>query len=363
MKHTETNNKVVWHREKKKSKAPLIVLLVIAALLVIVASGFFVVRHTGKLALRQKTESVQMNMAKEENLQEYDPDAVKYQGEIYHYNKDMLTFLVMGIDKMTPVNRNPKGKINYLKGGQADALFLVSANPHTKEVFVIGINRNAMASIEVLSEEGQYLTTKQDVICVQHGFGTGLEDSCERQVRVVSELLYNLPISGYAAINMGAVSKINDAVGGVELPLLHKIPKGSALLRQPEGTMVTLKGKDAFDYLHNRDVDEFGSANKRLERQKQYANVFIPKAVEKIKENPSFVVNLYNEVSKYMVTDITLSQAVYLATELSGYTFDSNHIYTLEGETVVADDGFEQFYVDDDALYDLIMKLYYEKVQ
>lgn len=356
--------KVIWHKRqhRKKRRAAVIVLLVFAAIVGIGVSTFYIVRQVGKSALYKKTASASMNMVREETLDDYDPEAVKYQGEIYHYNKDIITFLVMGIDKSDPVNRNITGNINHHEGGQADALFLVSANPHSKKIFVIGINRNTLAPIEMYSQSGQYLTTQMEPISLQHGFGTGLEDSCERQVKAVSELFYKLPISGYVAINMGVFSEINDAVGGVELPLLEKIPKGSATLNQPVGTMVLLKGRDAFDYVHGRNPEEFNSASNRLERQKQYINAFIPKAMAQVKANPSFVVDLYNMVSKYMVTDVSLSQAVYLATEMIGYTVDPE-IYSLKGEMVMDLDGFEKYHIDDDALYDLIMELYYEKVE
>lgn len=360
---TNEDAKIIWHKQRrsKKKRIALIALLVFIAIIGIAVSTFFIVRQVGKSALYKKTASASMNMIKEETLDDYDPEAVKYKGGIYHYNKDIITFLVMGIDKYEPVNRNLPQNLDHRKGGQADALFLVSADPHTKRIFIIGINRNALAPVEVYSKTGQYLSTQMEAISLQHGFGTGLEDSCERQVRAVSELFYNLPISGYAAINMGVFSKINDAVGGVELELLEQIPGASALLNQPVGTRVTLKGKDAFDYVHGRNTEEFNSANKRLERQKQYINAFIPKAIAQVKADAGFVVELYNMVSKYMVTDVSLSQVVYLASEMLGYTVDPE-IRSLEGEMVLDSDGFEKYHVDDDALYDLIMELYYEQV-
>ena len=36
-------------------------------------------------------------------------------------------------------------------------------------------------------------------------------------------MFYNLPISGYMSINMGAIGDINDAIGGVEVKCLCRI--------------------------------------------------------------------------------------------------------------------------------------------
>ena len=37
-------------------------------------------------------------------------------------------------------------------------------------------------------------------------------------------------------------------------------------------------------------------------------------------------------------------------------------MYTVSGETVMGEE-FEEFYVDDDALYDLIIQIFYEEVE
>ena len=370
MKPTENQPQKVVFRKRRSKKTILlhwlIFLLAAAAVISAVPLTFMAVQKIGKAALYGKTQSASMEMQREElpevSLEDYDPEAVKYKGGIYHYNKDILTFLVMGIDKMQPVNRKPNPKADFREGGQADALFLVSANPHTKEIFVVAINRNALAPVEVYDKYGNYITTQMEPVSLQHGFGTGLEDSCERQVKCVSEMFYKLPIAGYAAINMGIFIPLNDAIGGVELPLLHKVPDGSWRLNQQPGTMVHLMGQDALDYVHERDADKFASANERLERQKQYITAFIPKAVSAVKQDIGLVTRLYDIANRYMVTDIDLSKAVFLAGEMLGYTFNTEAMYSLQGEMVLDEDGFEKFHVDEDALYDLIMQLYYEKI-
>lgn len=50
-------------------------------------------------------------------------------------------------------------------------------------------------------------------IAIQHGYGDGKELSCELTRDAVSSLLYELPIHGYAAVNMAAIPELNDALG------------------------------------------------------------------------------------------------------------------------------------------------------
>ena len=63
-----------------------------------------------------------------------------------------------------------------------------------------------------------------------------------------------------------------------------------------------------------------------------------------------------------MVTDITLDEVNYLATTALSYSFSGDQVYSLEGETVVGDGGFEEFYPDEQALYELILNIFYEPV-
>ncbi|MBQ9490851.1 MAG: LCP family protein, partial [Lachnospiraceae bacterium] len=190
---------------------------------------------------------------------------LRYKGVHYRYNDEMLTFLFMGIDKKKGTVKEAK---NGIDGGQSDAMFLMALNPKTKEATLININRDTMTDIDVYTETGVFLATMKRQITLQHGYGDGKEISCERSVSAVSKLFYNLPIHGYCAINLEAVPKINDAVGGVDVVALEDVKEGSKTIFK-EGQKVHLSGKFATLYVQSRD-DSFGSAGRRAERQKQY---------------------------------------------------------------------------------------------
>lgn len=278
---------------------------------------------------------------------------VRYQGVHYRYNSDILTFLFLGIDKMTEVKPVKDG----IDGGQSDAIFLLVLNPRSMEAAVIGIPRDTMAEIRVYERDGSYRGTANAQITLQHGYGDGARVSCERSRQAVSGLFYNMPIHGYCAINMGAIPLINDAVGGVEVTALEDVPRS----RIKKGQTAWLKGMDAYYYLHDRDTGSSESAGRRLERQKQYLTAYAAAALEAMKKDITVPVTLYNTVSKYMVTDISIDEVSYLATQAAGYRFGGENIFSLEGETVTGGQ-FEEFYVDETALYELILQVFYEEV-
>lgn len=281
---------------------------------------------------------------------------VRYQGVHYRYNKDILTFLFLGIDKMEKVGPVQDG----IDGGQSDAIFLLVLNPHNKEISVIGVNRDTMTDVDVYNQRGEFAGTAQRQICLQHGYGDGAELSCERSEKAVSNLFYGLPINGYCSVNMGAIPLINDAIGGVRVTALEDVVRSDI----KKGDDVLLKGMDAYYYLHNRDTSVPESARMRLERQKQYLAAYAGTALAALKEDLTLPVTLYNILSQYMVTDISLDEISYLAAQAAGYQFSQDNIYTLQGETREVDMGIhEGFYPDEQALYELVLQIFYEEVE
>lgn len=286
---------------------------------------------------------------------------VRYNGTIYRYNEDILTFVFMGIDKLSEVKKVEEG----IDGGQSDAIFLLVLNPHSKGATIIGIPRDTMAEVEVYDRDGEYRGTDIRQICLQHGYGDGAELSCERSVTAVSKLFYNLPIHGYCSINMGAIPLINDAVGGVDLIALEDVlleeKETSISFSAKEGEELHLEGTDAYGYLRGRDTRVSYSAAGRLERQKQYLTAYAEKALEAMKSDITLPVTLYKMLSKYMVTDITLDEVSYLATQVAGYRFTDDNICSLAGE-INTEGRYEEFYADEEALYELILNVFYEEV-
>ena len=171
--------------------------------------------------------------------------------------------------------------------------------------------------------------------------------------------MYQLPIHGYAAINMSAIPVINDQVGGVDVVVLDDLTKWDPKL--VKGTTVHLEGETAYNYLRARDLNKFASSDARFERQKQYINGFIEAARETASENPNAAVELFSSISSKMVTNITADEISYLAPYMTQYSFDSSNIRIIRGETQ-KNGEFEEFYVDEEDLYKTIIEVFYEEI-
>ena len=280
---------------------------------------------------------------------------VTYKGQRYRYNEDLVTILVMGVDKMSEVTAAAHGA----DGGQADAVFLLLLDGSSGQINIVAINRNSMVQVDAYNRDGSYAGTGSMQLALQHAYGDGMGVSNNRMAEAVSRMFHNIPIHAYASMNMAGIAPLNDAIGGVTLTPIMDVPYNPNI---KQGQEITLMGQDAYDYVHWRDWEnEFASADKRLEREKQYLSIFGKKVLSQIKSDPSVVTRLYSTVQKYLVTDLSLDRITYLAAECGGYRFDANNIYSVPGTTRM---GFmyEEYVVDEEGLRELIINLFFKKI-
>lgn len=281
---------------------------------------------------------------------------VTYNGTKYKYNDSILTFLVLGIDNNNTVSPAKDG----ISGGQSDAIFLVVLNQSTKKMNVISIPRDTIAPVAVYNKAGQYVMTMNTYLTLQHAYGDGMSVSNQRTVNAVSKLFYNLPIHGCVSINMGGIPALNDAIGGVDITSLYTFENAGYSF--VEGQNYHLEGMSAFWYLKYRDTSRHFTAPERLQRQRQYIRAFYNQAMSRVKSQPTLAVDIYNTISSYMVTDVSANEVSYLASKFitGGYSFGT--MRTLEGRQVTGS-VYEEFHVDQTALYELILSTFYNVVE
>lgn len=351
------------YTEKKKMSIGIRILLVVLAIILLVVGFVFGLRTVGKSKLSDDLLDNTGITVGEEAKERLDNNEILYNGQVYAPNEDLVTILVMGIDKETVTEVGGQSwtadESGEYAGGQADALFLVVIDPHKKNVSVVAINRNSMAEVDVFDEAGNYRGIFTQQIALQHGYGDGKEESCLRQVKAVSRMFHNIPINAYVAISMDAIPELTDAVGGVTVEVLDDVIYPEYNMDLHQGETVTLHGEQAYWYVRLRNENVFDSNSLRLQRQKQYLTTFAAEAKNQCKADVRVAVKLYNTLQKYMTTDIDLSTFTYMATEYIDYDFDIDNLYSLQGESVQGN-KFEEYYVDDAALQQLIIELFYE---
>jgi LCP family protein required for cell wall assembly len=339
------------HRRRKAGPIKIIIPLIILIVLACVAVGVIIIKNSKE---NDTSSSSAVEAPDYDSADKWSEGVVTYNNQQYRYNNTIRTYLFMGIDADDPVHKAEDG----ISGGQADALFLIVVDKAHEKLSLISIHRNLMTTVKMYNREGEYTGDAELQICLQHGYGDGERLSCQRTADCVSNLFYGIPIHGYVSLNMGGIGLLNDALGGVELTVMQDLNVQSRNVHLTEGETKVLSGEEAYVYVRSRDTTQFDSASDRLARQEQYLNNMIPVMLKKIRRASS-AVSVYGASEDYIYSNVDYSK---LADELSCVTYDSAEgIRDIPGEVVMGEQ-FEEFYANDDGLYQLVLDVFYDKV-
>ena len=342
---TKTTRKAI--RQRKICMLLIIILIIVLSVL---GGGYYLLSQ--KNAASPQNGGQNSDSRNQTDLSQ-NSDIVEYKGETYRYNDHLSNYLFLGIDTRETVDTYQ----SQADAGQADAIFLVSMDRATEKIKVLFIPRDSMTRIEVFNPYGQSLGETTDHLNIQYAFGDGKEKSCELMKTAVSDMLDGLPIQGYCSMNMDGISVITDFVGGIQLT----IPDDSLADVNPEykkGAVVDITGETAEQFVRYRDIDKTQSALVRQERQKTFLQALVQKAQEKAGEDAGFVTGLYDSVKSYTVTNMGNDIfAKLLAASQNGIT-DTE---TVPGEGTHGE-NFDEYHIDEDALSDLIISMFYEKI-
>lgn len=344
--------------KKKKKIRPFHVLVAILCLilaLAVIGVGILLfLRSQGESMLRQG--EIKEDITAPDGVQiEEDGKYVIYNGEKYCYNEHIINILCMGID--TSIQGTEEGVIG--ENGQADAIILAVIDTQTGQLHLVNISRDSMVDVNRYNVEGKYLGTEKMQLCLAYSYGDGEDDSCLNTARSVSRLMYGMPIHAWAAIDYSGISVLNDEVGGVTVEVLEDLSsKDPALVA---GRTVTLTGQQAHTYVRTRDTSLLESNNQRMARQKQYMTAFLKTFFSKTKSDLTLPLKLYQNAAGYMVTDIGPQETVYLSSLVLQKGFTEGNMDSVPGQ-IVQGEVYAEFIPDDKALYELILKVFYTKV-
>lgn len=343
----------------RKKKGPLIAVLIIFGMLVLLLAtavgAYFYLNKKGEAQLK-KNQSIASITAPEEASSEDDGKTIVYNGAKYKYNEDNINILFMGVDR----DMQDTGEKVIGENGQADVLIWAALDSKTGHLSLINISRDAMVDVNKYNVEDKYLGTDKMQLCLAYSYGDGKEKSCENTLQSVSRLMYGMPINAYVAIDYSAIAPLNDAIGGVTVNVLEDLTQSDSALKA--GETVTLHGEQAQTYVRSRNTEVLDSNNQRMERQKQYIDAFLQQAISQTKKNLTLPVTLYNDVSDYMVTNISASEVTHLATLMIQNGVSGGDILTVPGE-VTQGDVYAEFNPDDKELYKLILSVFYKEIK
>ncbi|MBR5873055.1 MAG: LCP family protein, partial [Oscillospiraceae bacterium] len=204
-----------------------------------------------------------------------------------------------------------------------------------------------------LDENGKRSGTFFGQLAFAHSFGNGLEESGENTVWTVSDLLNGIQIDYYVSLNMGGISVINDAVGGVTVNVKDDFSEVGSTIPMGE---YTLFGDEAELFVRTRRGIGDSLNLSRMERQEEYIFAFVEALKAKNEENSLFAVELYETASEYVVTDCSLDTFSSLSEKFENY--ELGEIVSPKGENILGE-KFYEFYIDEEDLEKIVLEYLY----
>lgn len=279
---------------------------------------------------------------------------ITWQGKKYAYNDHLSNYLFIGVDNREKVETN----VGHANAGQSDALYLVAWDRVENKATTISIPRDTITEIEAFGPSGDSLGKTEDHISLSYAYGDGSYKSCELAEEAVSNLFYGLSIQGYCSLNLDGLPLLTESVGGVTVT----VPNDSLEEKYPEfkkGKSVTLTKETTEPFVRYRDTTVSQSAITRMERQQEFIRAFGEAAAEKFSTNPGFITKLYTSLEPYMVTNMGADDFSKVMKSIT--SGDQEEGWTVPGEGTEGN-GYDEYHVDDDALYEKIIETFYKEV-
>ena len=335
-------------KKRKLSKGTRVLLIIVCILVgiaVLLSATVFVLSKLGHKALTDDGSGMTMADEETENT-----GTIRYKGKLYRYNDEISTVLLMGIDNY---EKSPEAT-EFGEGNQSDVNVLAVMDPKNEKLTMIAVSRDAMCDLDVLDDTGEYAGTAHAQLALAYSYGEGAERSCELTRDAVSRIFYGLSIPAYGSMYFNGLGNIVECLGGITITPTENAYGFEA------GVPVALTGSEAQGYIRYREHTIEGN-NERMERQKQVMSALARTAIERAKANPTSILDIYRSAQKDVTTNLNASMIVYLAQLATKLDFDGE-ILKVPGESVLGEQEHAEFIVDEDALYEMILDIFYLEV-
>lgn len=346
------NNREARERRNRKIRDMGISILILVIGLVAVLAVLQYRRNKTLAATRRENSQT---MAEAEPDKAYS-DLLEYDGKTYRRNQHVKAILCVGIDRHREFDHyNTTGF-----AGQADAMFLIAQDTARNQVKILTIPRDTMTEITLTDIQGHDLGKEMQHLNLAFAYGDGQNRSCEYMVDAAEDFLFGMKIDHYLAMNMSAISVLNDAVGGVTVT----IPLDGMETRDPafvKGSTLTLHGEQAEKFVRFRDTKIDFSAITRMSLQKQYVMQFEKAAQAASKVSPTVVSDMLDQIQPDLLTDMNKAEYLKIALDvMQNQTLLDGDFLTIPGESVTTD-LYDEFHPDLAGTEQIILDLFYRE--
>ncbi|MBQ8837078.1 MAG: LCP family protein [Clostridia bacterium] len=238
-------------------------------------------------------------------------------------HKDQYNFLVIGKDRAA---------------FNTDVLIVVSYNIDDGSVSMMQIPRDTYVQLPDKNGNlrGRKINSQLAVYYNQAhvsgvSYSEALSAACSHLTASFSEIL-GIPINNYVMLDLEGFVNIVDAIGGVDL----EVPRDMYYKDPEQGLYINLK--KGYQNLNGDEAEQFirfrkGYVNADLGRV-DAQKIFISAFIEKVQKSFSVdtIVNIVDQLSKYVVTDVSLKDMLYFAKNALSVNPDNITMFTMPGD-------------------------------
>lgn len=289
----------------------------------------------------------------DEGMEQDDTDwtgEVEYDGVKYRRRTDFKTVLFLGVDntKTSEFDEDVVGN-----NGRSDAIMLFLVDTKDKTSQLLTISRDTITEVDVYTGDGDLVYSRPMQVTLQYSYGDSPKRSCFLAQRTISELLYDARIDGYFSLTMDGIPVIVDELGGITLTMPEDYTQIDS--RYTKGATVTLDGEEAESFIRYRDLDTVGSNEDRNERQSWFVTEMF-RQMRGTADLQETVERMLEVAEPYIETDVDAETLKLLASSTLEET------YKVPGE-VRQGQFHNEYYVDEEALRELVLQLFYRPVE
>lgn len=346
------------HRRLRKwMKVIIIILSVLMAIAIAIVGTFFVLREIGRRSLHSY-ENISIVTPTEESGEQVmsvidSGRTLVYNGTTYSFNEDVVCLALVGVDHDID---------NNAVQSMGDVIYLIGLDTESGKMTVISVSRDTMTEVNLYSDEGKYIDTERMQAAYAYSFGNKTVSGGANTAVSLSRLFYGLPVNNYFALNLDALTTLNDAIGGVTVTSSISFISPIDSREIEKGETITLHGREVVRYVRDRDTSELDSNSTRMQRQQEYIRAFLSQVVPAVKNDLSLVSNLYSIISVNSDTNLDLPKITYLASVMATKLNSTSEIeyLSLKGKTVAGE--YAEFYADDTDVLETMLKVFYKQV-
>ena len=338
---------------REKSKA-IRAIIEIAVVVLVIFAVYFIVRQIDHNSSKNEVAS---ETGTEQVWKEFEQKdvTIKINKKKYTLDHPVKTYLFLGTDK----SGNEEATDDEYQGSMADALMLVVIDEQEKSYGILQLNRDTITEVPMLLTDGTANASAKMQLCTAQWYGKDKTASCENTVNTVSKMLGGVPIDGYYALQMEAMSLLNHEVGGVTVTLEDDMTSLDPEMKK--GTTLTLTDHQAELLIQTRYAMDDDRNTERMRRQQIFMKAFMNKMKEKNAEDVNATIELYDRLRPYATENINMNELTTILQNMQGYS--DKGIIIIDGESRIGEklhDGEKhwEFYMDKDSLESAMKELY-----